>query len=501
MRFADRLVGCDAAAMTRSHIQRPYFAGLGAITAAAAIGLGVATAKQGPLPLAAALAILVVVLVVTRRLSTWSTFVLLLLFAIGLGRLYIQLGPNPLNSHRLQQVGLLALLAAVSLARLIGSRRTGLPPRLLLGLAIYAVGTGASIVLSTHNVLDEVEYRALLETLVFGPVVLLIAVIIRPSTTQARFLVVSLGLMACLQGVLALFQLADPATFDRIVIPLDPFTTSYSTSSHYVRYGRAFSVWQHAPAFGTLMAAITPLTFYWVHSARGREKPVAALALSLVAMGIVASGSVAPAIGALASVAAYLLVLSSRRTRVKAVVWVLVALTSVVILAHRVEADLSAVPVLSRVVQPWRDEGIGNSVEVRLALYSTALRMWEESPLWGVGLAQFSSGHSFAFATSAHSAFLQMLAERGLVGTIAFLALLCALGVRNVPLYREPTGTRSRPSRSLYLSLSLSSCVVLLTSITDYAINQWNFYLMFFLCQGTICAAQISSAEDEGECA
>jgi len=78
------------------------------------------------------------------------------------------------------------------------------------------------------------------------------------------------------------------------------------------------------------------------------------------------------------------------------------------------------------------EEGVGLSLAVRLEYWQAGLRMWRESPLLGVGLNAFRDYYGALKPPQAeevlhaHNAPVQLLAETGLVGLLAFLALAVA---------------------------------------------------------------------------
>jgi O-antigen ligase len=113
----------------------------------------------------------------------------------------------------------------------------------------------------------------------------------------------------------------------------------------------------------------------------------------------------------------------------------------------------------------------------RWTLWSVALEMWRGSPLFGIGEGAFGwrfrdfipvgSEHDIGAWGDAHSIWLQVLATRGAVGLVVFLALLVVLGRRILRCVRS-----AGPDRAIGLSLMFAFIAFLV-----YACVQWMFYL------------------------
>lgn len=130
-------------------------------------------------------------------------------------------------------------------------------------------------------------------------------------------------------------------------------------------------------------------------------------------------------------------------------------------------ALLSSEPVRDRFATIFNPQFSSNSE--RVLIWESAVAMWRDYPLTGVGLNNFkkmeeiylSPLHKEPFHNHAHNIFLNFLAETGLVGLIGFLSLFACI------LYRMALHSRS----PLMTAALLITCNLLLHGLVDY-----NFY-------------------------
>lgn len=114
---------------------------------------------------------------------------------------------------------------------------------------------------------------------------------------------------------------------------------------------------------------------------------------------------------------------------------------------------------------------------VRRNLAVVASRMWEDRPVFGIGEGAFrwrygeyvprGSELDTGFSADAHNTWLNILATRGILGLLAYLALLAALGRRAFHAVRQ-----AGPKRGIGLALTFS-----LTAFLLYSFVQYMFYL------------------------
>jgi len=125
------------------------------------------------------------------------------------------------------------------------------------------------------------------------------------------------------------------------------------------------------------------------------------------------------------------------------------------------ESDLFPSTLHKRIDRTLRQEA--SLTQDRLTLADAGWRAFEESPLVGVGLDNFRyvATRYLSYTTNQlpHNMWLQFLAQIGLVGTLAFLALMAGWFVT---LFRAQRATRNRSQREMLWAF-LASMIAILT--------------------------------------
>lgn len=126
---------------------------------------------------------------------------------------------------------------------------------------------------------------------------------------------------------------------------------------------------------------------------------------------------------------------------------------------------------IARSILPAVREGT-DTVGVRYALWQAGLRMWQASPLWGVGIGQYPrylplfGGDLLSpryLGLGAHNMYIQVLAETGAIGLLLFLGFL---GTALYNLWHTATGKNDRaPLAQTWLVILL---IMLLGGITKH---------------------------------
>lgn len=126
------------------------------------------------------------------------------------------------------------------------------------------------------------------------------------------------------------------------------------------------------------------------------------------------------------------------------------------------------VDALLKLDDPYR--GLASGASGRTEVWSAALALWEAQPLLGVGF----KGHTFLMPQSlpAHSAYLGMLAETGLLGTTAYFGL-CAAACAG--LWRRRRDPRARAGIAVLASYLVYGIV------ETRAVGFGNAYSILFL--------------------
>ena len=148
-----------------------------------------------------------------------------------------------------------------------------------------------------------------------------------------------------------------------------------------------------------------------------------------------------------------------------------------------------------------------SEVATRVDIWRTALNVWESHPVIGVGLGGFPQAYAEArlpgkvFLPStvfqppphAHDVFLQLLAEQGILGFIAFVAILVAAVRTTLRLRRSRDG----PTRLLGSGLLAALIAFLVHNLFDVTFEDPQTGLYVFVLLGLIAAAGFVYRESE----
>jgi O-antigen ligase len=185
--------------------------------------------------------------------------------------------------------------------------------------------------------------------------------------------------------------------------------------------------------YGQIMVAILPLAIYRIFAEkRPSLKLFGALAAGLITFAVIYSYSR----GAfLALVCVGILILSERRVGLLKILAAVVALLILVqLLPETYRARISTISLINRdETSVYEDDSLrGRTSELR-----AALGMWSDHPFLGVGVGNYRV-HYQEYASEigleyrnedrqAHSLYLEVLSETGLIGTLVFIAFLISL--------------------------------------------------------------------------
>ena len=160
--------------------------------------------------------------------------------------------------------------------------------------------------------------------------------------------------------------------------------------------------------------------------------------------------------------------------------WALPALVLAAAVALAWEFLPNGARTLSSLFAPYDSR---NPQQARWVLWDTAIRMFRDHPLTGVG----PGGYNRAFTSyysgsldgqriwgSAHSLYLHQLAERGLAGALALLVLCLTLSARALRAARSDTDTRALWSAAAVVAF-------LAMSLTETAFQNEMFATLFLL--------------------
>jgi O-antigen ligase len=209
---------------------------------------------------------------------------------------------------------------------------------------------------------------------------------------------------------------------------------------------------------GLFLASLLPLAAYRLSRSRGLARLACAAALAAAALGLVATFSRASWVAALAGVGA-LAIAGQRRLALKVGLAVLLGGVAVELLSGGLISD-----TVTRTIGDW-------VVEQRAALFLAAVQMFIAHPFAGVGPGGFADQvqdyaaritQLWDYQDTPHNAYVQMAAETGVVGLLAFSIFLAAcLAV----LLRAARHTAPRRDRGLRLALLSSLAITMVASL------------------------------------
>ncbi len=243
--------------------------------------------------------------------------------------------------------------------------------------------------------------------------------------------------------------------------------------------------------YAALLAFAIPLAFERMVNERSwllRLIALAALGLGLASIGLTASRGALVALGLVAGLAVLLL-------RPKLLLVLPLTLPIVVVAlslvpeeyVQRYQAMLDLIPGLG-----GRGGGTETSIRGRLGEWAAAWAMFLDYPIFGIGLNQYEPNfetYTLRLGTElrggvrqAHSLYLEIAAERGLVGLTAFLALL-GLAACNVWNARRHAIAMNNPDlSSLVTGVGMATCTLLTAMIFLHDAYPRMLWLAIALC-------------------
>lgn len=129
---------------------------------------------------------------------------------------------------------------------------------------------------------------------------------------------------------------------------------------------------------------------------------------------------------------------------------------------------------------------------VRLVLYQSAIKMFESSPVFGIGLGNFIVSQDILEVKGAHNVFLNILAELGLLGLTSFLAIQFFVLKNNLKFIRQE---KSGVLPSMALCGSLSIIGFLAAGLFDSLLHSFVISFYFWLMVAISLAATGSKKE------
>jgi O-antigen ligase len=187
-------------------------------------------------------------------------------------------------------------------------------------------------------------------------------------------------------------------------------------------------------SLGNMLAIAVPLTLGLIVR-YGRRRDPAKLALALAGLAIVIAGLVVTLdrmswIAALLGLATVVLLLPGRQRRRVLVVAVLAV--GVLVLLGGVGSQSTVGQRAASIIHPLNETGTGNGDVLRIEIWQRAVAEFRTHPLSGVGLGRFQgilAGELAPAGTQghAHSTYLQLAVEGGILALLGLLAVIVAL--------------------------------------------------------------------------
>ena len=436
----------------------PWLWGGRALAGAAAIAAGTALGRGGD-------AMQAVLLVAIAPVAIVVAVVRLRWCLVGLLFLLSAYAPDALAGQRSAQALTVVVLAA-GVLRWASNRERVCPPGQLAGIGALVVAYAAATLFAANR---SVAVAETLDLLSFGAlVVLLISVLDTPAWLRRAVWAVAAGV-----GLLAMF-----AVLQQLTKTYDSTWWGFAGILPDGDVQRSAGPLNPNP-FGQILAAAAVLAFYLARSSSLVVTRLLAGAISaLCVVAVVYTESRAALI---ALVAAAVLVAALRGVRLRWLALTVCAgiVIGTLVLPNSLQQRVGALgDIFNSDPVSLQDTSLRGRTSENLA----GLHMWADQPLLGVGPDNFEAQYQRYSAQigidprpearGAHNLYLESLAETGLLGTLAFLAVLAGalLGAWHA------RGSVSTDLAPLGEGLFVALCTFLICAMTlssAYARYQW----------------------------
>lgn len=224
--------------------------------------------------------------------------------------------------------------------------------------------------------------------------------------------------------------------------------------------GKIMSVWPDAASFGHALCFSLPLALGLAIVAKSNlVKFSTYVALGFIAFGVLITGNRTDIVGAMATFAILAFAYWRKSPKVRSIFLKAAVLGMVVIGVVISTRDSNG---LTRLLMPqdW-DKKTASS---RTILIGEGMRMFDSSPMFGVGLDNFRLNQDYRkdgfyiVGEYAHNFFVQILAETGIVGFVTYMLLMGSVFILAPVTWRN----RTRSEFDMFCFLYLVSCLVLI---------------------------------------
>jgi O-antigen ligase len=417
----------------------------------------------------------------------WNWGLLFIGTGVSLGRLYIVFGPPPFNSSRLQHIGI-AVLFLLALIKILldinkGYKKTIFPVKIvIMGIAIYYFSYIANAINHFTDIVNFTYFRSSLETFFFTSLTFFIAYWTFNSEKQARQFLGFLFLLGVFEAFLAFLQIIIPDKFFDFMLYLSPTSTQVDI---FLLQMRAYGIWTHPPEFGGFIAVIIPIGIYFTKNTFDYKKIAFTLGLLILILALLSSGSITPIlIGTIFG--AFSTLFLARKGLIprlfNLLIGIILVIGMLIILTLIFQLPVYEIPVVNRILFSSSKGSLDSSLMSRIIVYEEAFRLWLNNPFWGIGIGQFRWVQTSSLDLTAHSVYLQTLAEEGVVGVIGLFSLLFSLACINVVSWKKMKASEKK----IYLPIIFIAIIILAVSVFDFTFNKWNFRLLFWYSQGIL---------------
>ena len=209
----------------------------------------------------------------------------------------------------------------------------------------------------------------------------------------------------------------------------------FDTHRGYEALHGATGLWAHPNSLGGFAAANLPFLYFLFKGERSRGKRLILIVIGLCSVGtVVYTGSRTAYVGVLGVAA---VIWWFEEHKMKRLVMFLVGLLILINVAPRQYGDrFATLKEIPDVVMETRE--VSDSMETRWQIIKDAWSIFVDHPISGVGVGAFMTarGAKFDRWQDTHNLYLQVLAELGIIGAVAFAMVLYHI-FRNLTLSRH----------------------------------------------------------------
>jgi O-antigen ligase len=240
--------------------------------------------------------------------------------------------------------------------------------------------------------------------------------------------------------------------------------------------GRMVANWVHPSNFGSLLNIAAPIALYFCLNPR-KNRFVPLLVFLIIAAGIFLTATRTPIIAFCLSNALLFILMRAW----KAGLWVLTVALILLLLAA---------PLFSVGFQRFNFSEQENviTVDQRRLLWLEAASLFMQYPVTGIGARNFQDQNLVDPTLATHNIYLEVAAETGTIGLLAFLFLLYRAFRFE---FSSEKGSLPQELQNLRYALLCSSLSIVLESLTDNDFYVWQIWCLFWLVRGLSAAIAV----------